>query len=482
MPVRRILALGGATFALLLISAAAAVAAGTTVSVRVEGLNRTLLPTTIVHTHAGPITKDGTPGSTCPATSAAGALNVATHGRWGGSYSSSEGLSVTQILGETHTFTSPNYWSFWVNNRYATSGICGEKLHAGEQLLFAAVSQKGNPFPIVLSGPSHATAGRPFELKVMYYNARSKATPLAGAHVRGAGLNAVSSKQGIVSAERPAHRQAEVHGHQVGLHPRRAGESARLLGVLRRTRTALAALATVIAVGGCGLGAGPGTGDVTLTVTQGFGARPIAAVSAAHVPGSETVMRMLERSQHVGTRYGGGFVESIDGHAGSPRRRDWFYYVNGVQAPQGAATTAVHRNDRIWFDLHDWQRHRLDPRRGRIVPGAVRQRRRRQALPGHARVRVRRHHGLQAGDLGAVGGRGAGRQPAAGHGIRAGHAGSRRRHLARARARGGGGPDRPRSVGQWRLCQVRGHGGQLTAAARSRRAGGAGRSAPEPAW
>ena len=125
--------------------------------------------------------------------------------------------------------------------------------------------------------------------------------------------------------------------------------------MLRRTRTALAALAAVIAVGGCGLGAGPGTGDVTLTVSQGFGARPIAGVSAAHVPGSETVMRMLERSQHVGTRYGGGFVESIDGHTGTSSQTDWFYYVNGVQAPQGAATTAVHRNDRIWFDLHDWR-------------------------------------------------------------------------------------------------------------------------------
>lgn len=200
MPVRRILALGGATFALLLISAAAAVAAGTTVSVRVEGLNRTLLPTTIVHTHAGTITKDGTPGSTCPATSAAGALNVATHGRWGGSYSMTEGLSVTQIFGETHTFLhSKYYWSFWVNNTYASSGVCGQKLHAGEQLLFAAISQKGNPFPIVLSGPSQATAGQPFDLKVSYFNARSKATPLAGAHIRGAGLNAVSNRQGIVS-------------------------------------------------------------------------------------------------------------------------------------------------------------------------------------------------------------------------------------------------------------------------------------------
>ena len=65
-------------------------------------------------------------------------------------------------------------------------------------------------------------------------------------------------------------------------------------------------------------------------------------------------MRMLERHFSVATRYGGGFVESIDGLSGSSSRLDWFYYVNGVEAPMGAAGTAVHRGDRIWWDLHDW--------------------------------------------------------------------------------------------------------------------------------
>jgi hypothetical protein len=47
-------------------------------------------------------------------------------------------------------------------------------------------------------------------------------------------------------------------------------------------------------------------------------------------------------------------VESINGHSGTSAQSDWFYYVNGVQASQGAATTAVHHDDHIWFDLHDW--------------------------------------------------------------------------------------------------------------------------------
>jgi hypothetical protein len=121
-----------------------------------------------------------------------------------------------------------------------------------------------------------------------------------------------------------------------------------------RARAALAALAIVLACAGCGLGPGPGTGAVSLNVTRSFGSQPIRATSLAHVPGSETVMRMLERSFHVTTRYGGGFVESIDGYAGSSAERDWFYYVNGVQAKQGAASTAVHRGDHVWWDLHDW--------------------------------------------------------------------------------------------------------------------------------
>jgi hypothetical protein len=65
-------------------------------------------------------------------------------------------------------------------------------------------------------------------------------------------------------------------------------------------------------------------------------------------------MRALERSFQVQTRYGGGFVESIDGHAGASSRRDWFYYVNGIEAAKGAAGTPVHHGDRIWWDLHDW--------------------------------------------------------------------------------------------------------------------------------
>ena len=92
-----------------------------------------------------------------------------------------------------------------------------------------------------------------------------------------------------------------------------------------------------MAIAGCGLGAGPGTSNARLTVTADFGSRAIGLFAQSHVPGAETVMTMLERSFRVSTSYGGGFVDSIDGRSGGSGERDWFYYVNGLLAPKGAA-------------------------------------------------------------------------------------------------------------------------------------------------
>jgi hypothetical protein len=68
-------------------------------------------------------------------------------------------------------------------------------------------------------------------------------------------------------------------------------------------------------------------------------------------------MSLLMRNAAVTTRYGGGFVQSIDGLSGRHEEGqpvDWFYYVNGVEASVGAAETNVHPGDHIWWDRHDW--------------------------------------------------------------------------------------------------------------------------------
>jgi hypothetical protein len=116
----------------------------------------------------------------------------------------------------------------------------------------------------------------------------------------------------------------------------------------------IAAAALAAAAGGCGLGAGPGTTNAIVTVTRDFGSKPVGSYLQRSVPGAETVMQMLERRFAVSTEYGGGFVESIDSYTGGPPQRDWFYYVNGIEAQKGAAVTSVHEGDRVWWDLHDW--------------------------------------------------------------------------------------------------------------------------------
>ena len=120
-----------------------------------------------------------------------------------------------------------------------------------------------------------------------------------------------------------------------------------------RRRASAAAAAAALALAGCGLSAGPETKNVSVNVTRNFGSAPVGSATQRHVPGSETVMDLLERSFKVSRRYGGGLVESIDGHAGGPGRLDWSYYVNGILPPKGAARTAVHVGDRVWWDLHD---------------------------------------------------------------------------------------------------------------------------------
>jgi Domain of unknown function (DUF4430) len=128
-------------------------------------------------------------------------------------------------------------------------------------------------------------------------------------------------------------------------------------GKTPRALGASAAALLAVALAGCGLGAGPAPSAITLTVTRDFGAQTGRSLSPPRVHGQETVMSLLMRNATVTTRYGGGFVQSVDGASGGStggQPRDWFYYVNGVQAPQGAAATSVHPGDHIWWDLHNW--------------------------------------------------------------------------------------------------------------------------------
>jgi Domain of unknown function (DUF4430) len=122
-----------------------------------------------------------------------------------------------------------------------------------------------------------------------------------------------------------------------------------------------AALAT-LTLAGCGLGGAPTA--VQLMVTREFGARVLNSAGAKSASAGETVMDLLRSHNSVATSSDGHIVQGIDGLSGGQQDgqpENWFYYVNGVEAPRGAAKTLVHPGDHVWWDLHDWSQAQAIP-------------------------------------------------------------------------------------------------------------------------
>ncbi len=120
---------------------------------------------------------------------------------------------------------------------------------------------------------------------------------------------------------------------------------------------AIALLSAALATAGCGLGPGEDVGSVDLTVTRDYGAVPVLHRQLDDLTESDTVMRALEGSAEISTRYGGGFVQSIEGLEAQESvsgSLDWLYYVNGVEATVGAADYRLRGGESVWWDYHDW--------------------------------------------------------------------------------------------------------------------------------
>ncbi len=125
-----------------------------------------------------------------------------------------------------------------------------------------------------------------------------------------------------------------------------------------RRFAACLAVAALALLPGCGVGAGDersGAG-VDLRVTRDFGHQLVLAKNDLPIREDETVMRLLKRNAEVETRFGGGFVQSIDGLAGKggDATSDWFYFVNGIEAAEGAADYELSPGDVIQWDRRDW--------------------------------------------------------------------------------------------------------------------------------
>jgi len=127
---------------------------------------------------------------------------------------------------------------------------------------------------------------------------------------------------------------------------------------LSRRSGALAALvAATIFLTGCGLGAGEEQeGGAQLRVTRDFGHEELGSVRLDTLREDQTVMRMLRSEFDVDTRFGGRFVQAIDGleGAGAGGTSDWFFFVNGIESGAGAAEYELSPGDRVQWDHRSW--------------------------------------------------------------------------------------------------------------------------------
>jgi len=122
-------------------------------------------------------------------------------------------------------------------------------------------------------------------------------------------------------------------------------------------RRLVALIAVALVVGGCGIGpAEEQEGGATIRVTRDFGHEEIGATATKTLHEDETVMRVMQSKFDVETRFGGRFVQSIDGVKGTGPggMRDWFFFVNGVESEVGAAEYELSAGDRVQWDFRGW--------------------------------------------------------------------------------------------------------------------------------
>jgi len=128
-------------------------------------------------------------------------------------------------------------------------------------------------------------------------------------------------------------------------------------------RRALVALGVLVLLAGCG-GSGGEHGTAQLWVTRDRGTDVLVEVE---VDAGQTLMRALAAEADVETRYGGRYVQSVNGVEGDlGEQRDWFWFVNGYEGDRSAAAYRLRDGDVAWLDYRGWKREG----EARVVVGA----------------------------------------------------------------------------------------------------------------
>jgi len=125
----------------------------------------------------------------------------------------------------------------------------------------------------------------------------------------------------------------------------------------------------------------------TVVVTRDFGQELVLAEEIEIEDGTDA-MTALQAVAEVETKYGGGFVQAIEGlsseYEGGSKKRDWLYYINGISLSLGAKDYRLRDGDIEHWDFRDWSYQPMVPAiigafpqpflsggRGEVKPAAV---------------------------------------------------------------------------------------------------------------
>ncbi len=109
----------------------------------------------------------------------------------------------------------------------------------------------------------------------------------------------------------------------------------------------------------------------TVVVTTGFG-RDVIVEDTVGVPEGTSALETLRRVADVETKYGGGFIDSINGIASRyPAEEDWFVHVNGMATNKGAGECSLYGGDILQMDYHEWSFRTFVPAMIGVIPGQL---------------------------------------------------------------------------------------------------------------
>ena len=105
--------------------------------------------------------------------------------------------------------------------------------------------------------------------------------------------------------------------------------------------------------------------SVRIIVTRGFGEPAILEKTVA-IGEDTTALDGLQMVASVETKYGGGFVSSIEGissqyEGANKTKEDWLFYINGISLSIGAGGYILRDGDSEHWDYHDWSFRQFIP-------------------------------------------------------------------------------------------------------------------------